>query len=178
MRIDSSFFQQFPAVLEAGQAALYIDVVAVLTNPGNWGVLVATLVVIALVIFLHYESLRYCLKFLPLASHHRRQRVVILIWIIMATHAAEIWLFGLAYWFLLKWPMFGSIDGQVPITVLIDYVYFSGMTYTTVGFGDLVPSGPIRLMTGMEALTGLVMITWSASFTFLEMQRDWTSRQH
>jgi hypothetical protein len=28
----------------------------------------------------------------------------------------------------------------------------------------------------MEALTGLVMITWSASFTFLEMQRDWPSR--
>jgi hypothetical protein len=28
-------------------------------------------------------------------------------------------------------------------------------------------------MTGLEALTGLVMITWSASFTFLEMQRDW-----
>jgi hypothetical protein len=44
-----------------------------------------------------------------------------------------------------------------------------------VGFGDLVPHGAIRFMTGMEALTGLVMITWSASFTFLEMQRDWHS---
>jgi hypothetical protein len=47
------------------------------------------------------------------------------------------------------------------------------MVYTTVGFGDLLPQGAIRFMSGMEALTGLVMITWSASFTFLEMQRDW-----
>lgn len=47
------------------------------------------------------------------------------------------------------------------------------MVYTTVGFGDLIPIGPIRLMAGVEALTGLVMITWSASYTFLEMQRDW-----
>jgi hypothetical protein len=28
-------------------------------------------------------------------------------------------------------------------------------------------------MTGTEALTGFLLITWSASFTFLEMQRFW-----
>jgi len=59
-----------------------------------------------------------------------------------------------------------------------DYVYYSTMVFTTVGFGDIVPSGPIRFMSGMEALTGLVMITWSASYTFLEMQRDWPSDRH
>jgi hypothetical protein len=42
-----------------------------------------------------------------------------------------------------------------------------------VGFGDIVPVGPIRFMAGMEGLTGLVMITWSASYAFLEMHRDW-----
>jgi hypothetical protein len=50
----------------------------------------------------------------------------------------------------------------------------SAMTYTTVGFGDVVPVGAIRFVAGLEALTGLVMITWSASYTFLEMQRDWS----
>ena len=35
------------------------------------------------------------------------------------------------------------------------------MTYTTVGFGDVVPLGAICFMAGVEALTGLVMITWS-----------------
>jgi len=42
-----------------------------------------------------------------------------------------------------------------------------------VGFGDLVPIGPIRMLTAAEGLTGLALVTWSASFTFLAMQRFW-----
>ena len=144
-----------------------------LTNPAHWGVIVTTIVVISLIIGLHYEVLRNCIRLLPSVAHRRRQRVIFLILVIMLTHALEVWLFGLAYMFLLQWDMFGSITGSVESLSVIDHVYYSAMVYTTVGFGDLVPEGPIRFMSGMEALTGLVMITWSASFTFLEMQRDW-----
>lgn len=52
-------------------------------------------------------------------------------------------------------------------------MYFSAITYTTVGFGDFVPTGPVRFLAGTEALTGFLLITWSASFTFLEMRRYW-----
>jgi hypothetical protein len=45
-----------------------------------------------------------------------------------------------------------------------------------VGFGDLAPVGPIRFLAGTTALTGFVLITWSASFTYLEMARDWRER--
>lgn len=55
----------------------------------------------------------------------------------------------------------------------MDYVYYSAMVYTTVGFDDLIPSGTIRFLTSMEALSGFMFITWSASFTFLEIQRFW-----
>ncbi len=47
------------------------------------------------------------------------------------------------------------------------------MVYTTVGFGDLVPAGALRMVSSTEALSGLALITWSASFTFLQMQRIW-----
>jgi hypothetical protein len=33
--------------------------------------------------------------------------------------------------------------------------------------------GAIRFLAGTEALTGFVLVTWSASFTFVEMQRFW-----
>jgi Ion channel len=59
---------------------------------------------------------------------------------------------------------------------LADYVYFSGTVYTTLGFGDLIPLGHTRFLAAVEALTGLVLIGWSASFTFLEMQRSWGAR--
>jgi len=144
-----------------------------LTNPDNWGVFLTTVAAIALVIGMHYEVLRACIRYLPAVSHRRRRRVLILILVILATHGLEIWVFAISYYVLLDFEIFGEITGSVPIVTVLDHAYFSGMVYTTVGFGDLVPSGPIRFMTGMEALTGLVMITWSASFTFLEMQRDW-----
>jgi hypothetical protein len=144
-----------------------------LTTPAHWGVVLATMAVISVIIGLHYEVLRNCIRMLPAVK--RRRRVVILILIIMLTHATEIWIFGLAYFSLAGLEAFGSIGGTVASITLLDYVYYSAMVYTTVGFGDLIPQGPIRFMTGMEALTGLVMITWSASFTFLEMQRDWRS---
>ena len=43
----------------------------------------------------------------------------------------------------------------------------------TLGLGDLSPVGTVRLLAGMESLTGLLLITWSASFTYLEMSRVW-----
>ena len=58
---------------------------------------------------------------------------------------------------------------------LLDCVYFSFTTFTTLGFGDIEPIGDLRYLTGLEALTGLVLITWTASFLYLEMQRYWES---
>ena len=142
------------------------------TDIGNWIVALATIGVIAMVIGLHYEMLRGCIRFLPRVAHRRRRRVLLLILVIMLTHVAEIWLFALGHYFLVRIEGLGELTG-ISLSSLADYAYYSGMVYTTVGFGDIVPHGPIRFMSSMEALTGLVMITWSASFTFLEMQRDW-----
>ena len=152
---------------------MYSGAVNALTDPADWGIVLATLVVTSLIIGLHYEVLRHCISYLPTVTQRRRRRVIFLILIILLTHIAEIWVYGISYFVLLKWEVFGSLNGDAEISALVDYVYYSTMVYTTVGFGDLVPTGAIRFMSGMEALTGLVMITWSASFTFLEMQRDW-----
>jgi Ion channel len=153
--------------------SLYIGAVDSITNPAQWGIVLTTMAIVSVIIALHYEALRNCIRLLPAFTARRRRRVIFLILIILLTHVAEIWIFGGAYLVLMQWDVFGSIGGELETLALLDYVYYSAMVYTTVGFGDLIPDGAIRFMTGMEALTGLVMITWSASFTFLEMQRDW-----
>jgi Ion channel len=146
-------------------------------NPARLGVVLTTMAVVSVIIAVHYEALRNCIRLLPAVTRRRRRRVIFLILIILLTHVAEIWIFAGAYLLLMQWSAFGSIGGELESLGLLDYVYYSAMVYTTVGFGDLIPEGAIRFMTGMEALTGLVMITWSASFTFLEMQRDWQVRR-
>jgi hypothetical protein len=58
----------------------------------------------------------------------------------------------------------------LPLTALLAA---STETYASLGFGDVYPVGVMRLVAGIEALTGLLMIGWTASFTYLEMCRHW-----
>jgi ion channel len=149
-----------------------------LTDAGNWVVVGTTIAIVLLCVGLHFEVLSNCGRFLRYVSHRRRPRVLVLILLILTTHVAEIWLFAFGYYGLVEIWALGSLRGAVGVTGLPDYAYFSAIVYATVGFGDLTPAGPIRFLAGVEALTGFVMITWSASLTFLEMQSDWhASRQ-
>ena len=57
-----------------------------------------------------------------------------------------------------------------------DHFYFSIASYTTLGLGDIIPSGDIRIVAGLESLNGLVLVSWSASFTYWVMERLWGLR--
>ena len=91
---------------------------------------------------------------------------------LMAIHIVEIWVFGGAYYLLLNLEGFGELVHAGGMT-WFDCIYYSATVFTTLGFGDIVPEGPIRTMTGTEAVLGLTLITWSASYTFLEMLKTW-----
>ena len=109
----------------------------------------------------------------PVAHHS----MLWLVFGLVGLHATSMMIFGVGYWALLHVPAAGSIDGAHRAGVF-DAFYLSAMTYSTVGFGDLTPRGPIRWLAGAEALVGLMMIAWSASFAFLEMSRHWREDVH
>lgn len=50
-------------------------------------------------------------------------------------------------------------------------LYFSAVTYTTTGYGDLVLPTEWRLVGGGEALTGILMCGWSAAVFFAVVSR-------
>ena len=52
-------------------------------------------------------------------------------------------------------------------------VYLSILSYSSLGFSSIQPEGTLRLVSGFEALNGLLLITWSASFMFLAMGKLW-----
>jgi hypothetical protein len=142
----------------------------------NGVVVLATVFVVCLCVLVHYEGLSLLARNLEKRHGHQpRRKVIYGIFAVLVLHTIEIWLFGATYWMLLLWPDTGHVVAAAT-TGFLDSIYLSAMTYTTVGFGDLAPVGPIRFLAGTEALTGFVMITWSASFTFLEMERFWRRR--
>ncbi len=144
--------------------------------------IVATTVLLVVgCVLLHYETL-WLLSYVLLRLHgKRRRRILILVLALVALATAEIWLFGLGYYSLLADAGYGALHGPGRVDEFLDYVYFSAVIYTTLGLGDLVPSGSIRFLVGTQALVGFTLISWSAAFTFLEMERFWrdsTERRH
>jgi hypothetical protein len=102
---------------------------------------------------------------------HRRPTLKIMHYTAYAVwlHWIEIILFGLLFWVLSIDTSIGIIDGA---ETFHDYMYFSATTYTSLGFGDLYPTGHLRIIAGTEALTGLMMISWSAVFAMRVAQHD------
>ena len=138
----------------------------------NLAVVAATAVAVTLCVLLHYEGLVVMSQRLTQHRGHRRMKVLFGIFAVIGLHTVEIWVFGLAYWLLQSWPALGHIAGESAAHIF-DSVYFSAITFTTVGYGDVAPVGSIRFLAGTEALTGFVLIAWSASFTYLEMEKFW-----
>lgn len=138
-------------------------------------VVLVTLAVTALVVLIHYEGLhRLARRYVRREPKRDRRAMLAIIFALLTLHVIEIWCYGIAYWGLLAVPDTGVIHGEQGFDTLFDAMYLSATTYTTLGFGDLAPVGAIRFVSGMESLTGLLLITWSASFTYLEMSRLWT----
>ncbi len=145
----------------------------------NWRinvlVIAVTAVTVALTVLVHYEGLVWLSSRLQRWHQQRRRKVLYGVYAVLALHVMEIWLFGFSSWLLLQVAGTGAVTGVEDLQ-LLDAVYLSAATFTTVGFGDLSPAGPVRFLSGTEALTGFMLIAWSASFLYLEMERFWRER--
>jgi hypothetical protein len=127
---------------------------------------------VASAVVIHYEMLRLLSVVIPRLKIKHRLRVLIGVFGTICAHVIEVCLFGLAFFLMINYGDFGSLKGNFDGS-LVDSIYFSFTNYTTVGYGDIEPLGALRFLAGVEALTGLSLITWSASFMFMEMTQFW-----
>lgn len=128
------------------------------------------LVVVTIVIF--YEVLRLTSNHLSDLPIPPRARIIVVVLACFLGHTVAVWVYAATYWvFAVHWdvPTFAG----VPVDTFRDCLYFSVVTYTSLGYGDQVPVSHARMIAGVEALNGLLLIGWSASFTFLAMLRYW-----
>jgi len=132
-------------------------------------------VVVSITVVIHYELLFRITVIVPKLKIKHRLKIVAGVFGALIAHAIEIWVFALAYYFMHHTEGWGSLNGNFDGS-LMDCGYFSFTTFTTLGFGDIEPIGKLRFLTGIESLTGLVLITWTASFLYYEMQRFWSAK--
>ena len=139
---------------------------------GHTAAVLLSLLLVAATVIVHYEFLRLTTVVTGRLSVPGRAQVLVIISMVFIAHLVEIGLYTATYIACQNWWGLGDVHGDTEGGI-IDYFYFSITTFTTLGFGDLQPRGPIRLIAGVQSLNGLVLIGWSASFTYLSMERFW-----
>lgn len=137
--------------------------------------IVVNCLLVSIVVLIHYEALSQLSILLAKARLPHRFRVILGVFGALCAHSIEIWVFAFAYYFMLKSGQFGILKGDFDGSML-DCSYYSFITYTSLGLGDIAPFGYVRFVTGLEVLTGLVLISWTASFLFIEMQKLWNHK--
>ena len=135
-----------------------------------WIVAVVTAVLILLAVGIHYEILNLTSNGLRGLKLSHRIRVVLAVLAALSAHFLEVILFAVGWKILLA---AGEVQLSIEDPTFIELLYFSASTYTSLGYGDIVPIADSGILAGSEALAGLVLIAWTASFTFFVMQAFW-----
>ncbi len=91
-------------------------------------------------------------RFKVTRRHARMIALVMLVYGLFAVHTVEVWLWAFTYWQTGAVPHFG------------DALYFSAVTFSTVGYGDVIVDHDWRLMASLEGVNGFLLIGWSTAF--------------
>ena len=124
-----------------------------------------------------YELMRQLWSRLPDMTWSPHMRIIAVVTVIFCAHIINIWMFGVVYFLLHHYDLGtltgGGIERGSYTLDLLGCIYFSSVIYSTLGLGDITPQGALRMIAGVEALTGFILIGWTVSFTYLAMQKFW-----
>lgn len=103
------------------------------------------------------------------AQFTRPGRLLLALYSLAIAHIVEAGLYALGF-------SFGEILGigsfaQENVGSFMDVFYFSVVSYSSLGLGDIYPTGHLRFLAGVESLNGFLLISCSASTIFLVVTR-------
>jgi hypothetical protein len=135
-----------------------------------WQAALVAVALISISTIIFYEILAHVWVRLPRFGNRHRLQILFTVGSCFVGHTLAVWLFGSAYYVLDKWAGFGTLKGEVS-SEFLEYVYFSGVTYSSLGLGDVYPTGGLQLLIGVEAILGLILIGWTITFTYIVTEK-------
>ena len=128
---------------------------------------------IAITVMIHAYGSSLWMNYM-LATYTRRNgivvdskasRVLVLTAIVlMSLHLLEVFIWASAYRFLVPLSEIDTLETAF---------YFSLVTFTSLGFGDVTLGPEWRILSGMEALNGVLLVGWTTAFLYAVLQRIW-----
>jgi len=87
---------------------------------------------------------------------------------LLVLHFIESFIWALTYYLLPAITEFDTLEKAI---------YFSLVTFTTLGYGDITISSHFRILSGLEAINGVLLLGWSTTLMLTVMQHFWTSME-
>jgi hypothetical protein len=130
----------------------------------------SAIALVAITMWIHAAGIAVLLRVFMKLSPQSPVRV----WAILVTLLRMIWWLILLHLVeIAVWASFYLWQGCLPNAEAA--FYFSGTTYTTLGYGDLVLAKPWRLLGPLESLTGILMCGLSTGYFFVVVSRIYQS---
>ena len=122
--------------------------------------------------FIHFQVIHRTHQWLKSTSLGKTRKLVIGLYAAAIAHISEAGLYAIAF-------VAGSGAGLgsfKPAAISsMEIFYFSLVNYTSLGLGDIYPTGHLRFLAGIESLNGFLLISCSASLIFILMTETETS---
>lgn len=128
-----------------------------------WDTLAISSVMVAATVTIHFVGLATLMLMIrqrqPLAdpdTRHISLRVLAILFVVFglfAVHTIEIWLYAMVYYFGLH--AFQDFETAL---------YFSTVTFVSLGYGDVILPRDWRLVGAIEAANGVILLGWSTAF--------------
>jgi hypothetical protein len=125
-------------------------------------------VMVAVTVTFHFFGLLGLTWLLRRGGHRFREHestrgqgalILFVVFGIFAIHTVEIWAYAAVFEWLGEFPDFETA------------LYFSTVTFASLGYGDIAMSPDWRLFGSIEAANGMILFAWSTAFFLAVMHR-------
>ena len=131
-----------------------------------------SIVLSVMVIALHEGALQ------AMEKYYRALRLELLgvMLVLAALHIIEIAIFAGGMYVAIEWLSLGTVEGCTVKTV-IDHWYVAATNFTSLGYGECIATGDLRIVFTLQGLVGLLLIGWSSAFAFWWMEHHGFERE-
>ncbi len=103
---------------------------------------------------------------LPYDKFHKKtgKGLILTAFFLLLLNITQAFLWAIMYYFVPQITEFETLEKAF---------YFSLVTFTTLGYGDMTIGTSYRILSGIEAMNGILLIGWSTTLMFSAMMQIW-----